>query len=240
MKTIIVIPSRYESTRFPGKPLAKIAGKSLIQRVWESSRQSRLADGVFVATDDSRIAEHVTEFGGIAVMTSRDHACGTDRIAEAIRKIETSTELAEFVINVQGDEPLADMEAIDGLIECLQAGHSDVATLACPLLSPTDLDNPDVVKVVADRDDRALYFSRAAIPWSSPAIARRHIGIYGFTRDALLAFSELDPAPLEIAERLEQLRLLQNGYTIRILETSSPHPGVDRPEDVARIEALLA
>ena len=237
MKALIVIPARYASTRFPGKPLADIAGKSLVRRVYERACTSQAAAGVWVATDDPRIFDHVIEFGGRVVNTRVDHESGTDRIAEALEKIE-QVEETEYtqVVNVQGDEPLIDMASVDETIQLLQREPEiDVATLCCPVRDETEFLSRDVVKVVRDLLGNALYFSRAPIPCSSSELARRHVGLYAYQRRALLAFPSLSPSPLEGEEKLEQLRLLQNGFRIRVLDTEKPHAGVDRPEDVERI-----
>ena len=241
MKAIIVIPSRWSSTRFPGKPLALIAGVSLIRRVYDRANASRLAAAVYVATDDERIERHVAGFRGNVVSTPRELPTGTDRIAAAMKVIE-SRESVRFdqVINVQGDEPLIDVESVDRIIATLQSEAVDIATLACPLRSKAEFQRPDVVKVVVDSAGNALYFSRSPIPHGGGAIALRHIGLYGYQAAALAAFTSLPPGRLEVAEKLEQLRALENGYKIRVLETLAPHLGVDRPEDVQRIEDELA
>lgn len=240
MQAVIVIPARYGSTRFPGKPLVKIAGVSLLQRVHDRVRNCRKAAGIYIATDDDRIAAHVEKFGGRVVMTAPELPSGTDRIAAALRKIQASDDLTfSQVINVQGDEPLIDVEAVDSMIEALQNLPIDVVTLSCPLSVEAEFLNPDVVKVVRDRNGMALYFSRAPIPHESWRLARRHIGVYGYQTAALEAFAALPPSPLEQAERLEQLRLLENGFRIHMIDTSKPHLGVDRPEDVSRVEQEL-
>lgn len=240
MRAVIVIPSRYGSTRFPGKSLAPIAGKSLIRRVYERVARTARATGVWVATDDERIAEHVGSFGGRAVLTSPDHASGTDRIAEAIQKLEEDAQMPfDQIINVQGDEPLIEVALIDGLIEVLQSTMCDVATLACPIRGEEELLDRNVVKVVTDLDGNALYFSRAPIPFGDLSLARRHIGVYGYQRESLLSFSSLPASPLEKSESLEQLRLIQNGYRLRVIETDQPHLGVDHPDDIARVETAL-
>jgi 3-deoxy-manno-octulosonate cytidylyltransferase (CMP-KDO synthetase) len=232
MKAVIVIPARWASTRFPGKPLAMIAGVSLIQRVYERAALSRRASAVYVATDDARIASHVESFGGRVLQPAGDFQSGTDRIAAAVRSLDSY----DAVINVQGDEPLIDPAVIDQLIDAL--ADCEMATLACPLLSDDELAARDIVKVVTDLAGFALYFSRA--PIGSRDTALRHIGIYGYRAAALARFTALPPAPLERAESLEQLRALQNGLRIRVLQTDKPHLGVDRPEDVGRVEAELA
>jgi 3-deoxy-manno-octulosonate cytidylyltransferase (CMP-KDO synthetase) len=229
MNAVIVIPARWASTRFPGKPLVMIAGTSLIQRVYERSKSSRAARAVFVATDDQRIADHVRGFGGSVVMPQGEFQSGTDRIAASLDLLG-----GEFdrVIGVQGDEPLIDPEAIDRIADALAT--ADIATLACPIESE-ELAARDVVKVVTALDGMALYFSRAAL-----AGAQRHVGIYGYQTRVLRALAKLAPSPLERAESLEQLRALQNGFKIRVLHTAKPHLGVDRPEDVLRVEKELA
>src|ERR1051326_1253078 len=247
MKAVIVIPARWASTRFPGKPLAMIAGVSLIQRVYERAALSRRASAVYVATDDARIASHVEYFGGRVLQPAGDFQSGTDRIAAAVRSLDSY----DAVINVQGDEPLIDPAVIDQLIDAL--ADCEMATLACPLLSDDELAARDIVKVVTDLAGFALYFSRA--PIGSRDTALRHIGIYGYRAAAPAPFPPLPPpppprppappappppAPLERAESLEQLRALQNGRRIRVLQTDKPHLGVDRPEDVGRVEAELA
>jgi 3-deoxy-manno-octulosonate cytidylyltransferase (CMP-KDO synthetase) len=242
MKGVIVIPARYGSTRFPGKPLVEIAGVSLIRRVYERSIASTRAAAVYVATDDARIADHVHHFGGRVVSPAGDYQSGTDRIAAAIREIE-SLEATSFdqVVNVQGDEPLIDIGNVDRLIDALQRDATiEIATLAAPIATEEEFASRDVVKVVTALTGNALYFSRAAIPFSGRELARRHIGVYAYQRAALDAFVTHAPSPLERAESLEQLRALQNGFTIRVIETTTPHIGVDRPEDVANVERELA
>ena len=236
MKAVIVIPARWASTRFPGKPLASIAGVSLIQRVYERAAKSGRADAVFVATDDDRIARHVEEFGGRVVMPHGVFATGTDRIAAALPMFD---EPYDQVVNVQGDEPLIDVGSIDAVIAALDGG-ADMATLACPIESDDEYTARDVVKVVTDSAGNALYFSRAPIPYGSRVLARRHVGIYGYQSHVLRKLSQLAPSPLEVAESLEQLRALQNGFKIHVLHTDKPHLGVDRPEDVLRVEAEIA
>ncbi|PYQ52339.1 MAG: 3-deoxy-manno-octulosonate cytidylyltransferase [Acidobacteria bacterium] len=232
MKAVIVIPARWASTRFPGKPLAMIAGTSLIQRVYERAKLARRANAIFVATDDKRIADHVASFGGKIVQPKGDFQSGTDRIAAALNLLG-----GEFdqVINVQGDEPLIDSESIDALVESLQTTKVDMATLACPIESDEELRSRDIVKVVMALDGKALYFSRAPL-----AGALRHIGVYGYQTRVLRALARLEPSPLERAESLEQLRALQNGFRIQVLHTPKPHLGIDRPEDVLRVEQELA
>jgi len=232
MSAVILIPARWASTRFPGKPLAMIAGMSLIQRVYERAKRSRRAKAVFVATDDARIAEHVKAFGGNVALPKGEFHSGTDRIAAALDLLGKEF---DQVVNVQGDEPLIDSDSVDRLIEALQTTQSDMATLACPLENEEELFSRHIVKVVAALDGTALYFSRAPL-----AGAERHIGLYGYQTAVLRALAALPPSPLERAESLEQLRALQNGFKIALLQTSKPHLGVDRPEDVLRVEQELA
>ncbi|HVT01750.1 MAG TPA: 3-deoxy-manno-octulosonate cytidylyltransferase [Thermoanaerobaculia bacterium] len=240
MQAVIVIPARYGSSRFPGKPLVQIAGISLLQRVHDRVRSCRKAAHIYVATDDERIASHVRGFGGSVVMTASELPSGTDRIAAAMSEIRQRDGLNfTQIINVQGDEPLIDVDGVDAMISALQSLPIDVVTLSCPLSSEEEFRNRDVVKVVRDRNGTALYFSRAPIPHDSWHLARRHIGVYGYQSAALNAFSALPPSPLELEERLEQLRLLENGFRIHVIDTAKPHLGVDRPEDVSRIEQEL-
>ena len=246
MRAVIVIPARYGSTRFPGKPLVPIAGISLIRRVYERAATSRRANAVYVATDDDRIFAHVSEFGGNVVKPEGEFQSGTDRIAAALPLIETiDGGTFDIIVNVQGDEPLIDMTAVDALIDLLSGAAGSqpadvihMGTLASPLESDDELQARDVVKVVVDAMNNALYFSRAAI--GSRETALRHIGVYAYRRAVLERFVTLPPSPLERAESLEQLRALQQGFKIAVLQTTKPHHGVDRPEDVARVESELA
>lgn len=238
MRSVIVIPTRWASTRFPGKPLAPIAGVSLIQRVYARAHASSRATAVYVATDDERIMGHVADFGGKVVRPEGDFTTGTDRIAAALPLIE-ELERAPFdiIVNVQGDEPLIDVSSVDALIARLENTPSGMATLACPLESDEELHARDVVKVVTDSMGNAIYFSRAAI--GSREVALRHIGVYAYRRSTLQRFVALPPSPLERAESLEQLRALDHGFRIAVSRTAKPHLGVDRPEDVARVESEL-
>jgi len=209
-----------------------IAGVSLIQRVYERASRSKRANAIFVATDDDRIAGHVASFGGRVVRPEGDFQSGTDRIAAAL---DLLGDAYDQVMNVQGDEPLIDVSAIDAVIEVLRTTGVDMATLAAPIESDEEWQSRDVVKVVTALSGDALYFSRAPL-----AGAQRHVGIYGYQTDVLRALAALAPSPLERAESLEQLRALQNGLKIRVVQTTRPHLGVDRPEDVARVEHELA
>jgi 3-deoxy-manno-octulosonate cytidylyltransferase (CMP-KDO synthetase) len=235
MRSVIVIPARWASTRFPGKPLAPIAGVSLIRRVFERAAKSARASAVYVATDDERIAAHVESFGGTVLRPDGEFQTGTDRIAAALRLVASDFDV---VVNVQGDEPLIDISIVDSLIDLLQDRDTEMATMACPLSSDEEYLARDVVKVVTDARGIALYFSRA--PIGSRETALRHIGVYAYRRDALERFVTLPQSPLERAESLEQLRALQHGLKIAVLLTGKPHLGVDRPEDVARVENELA
>jgi 3-deoxy-manno-octulosonate cytidylyltransferase (CMP-KDO synthetase) len=241
MSGVIVIPARWASTRFPGKPLAVIAGVSLIQRVYERAARSVGAAAVYVATDDDRIFDHVLAFGGKVVRPEGDFQSGTDRIAAALDLIETIERHAfTRVVNVQGDEPLIDVRSVDAILDVLADSGVDMATLACPIESEEEYTSRDVVKVVTDGHDDALYFSRAPIPYGGHRAAQRHVGLYGYQSAVLRAFAAMATSPLERAESLEQLRALQNGFKIRVLLTTKPHLGVDRPEDVLRVESELA
>jgi len=235
MRSVIVIPARWASTRFPGKPLAPIAGVSLIRRVHERAAQSKRASSIYVATDDDRIADHVREFGGSVLRPVGEFQTGTDRIAAALRLVR---EDFDVVVNVQGDEPLIDIEQVDALIALLGEHGSEMATMACPLGSDEELHARDVVKVVLDANDDAIFFSRA--PIGSRDVALRHIGVYAYRREAIERFVGLPQAPLELAESLEQLRALHHRFRIAVLRTTKPHLGVDRPEDVERVESELA
>ena len=240
---LVVIPVRYGSTRFPGKPLAMLRGKPVIQHVYEQAARARRVEVAVVATDDRRILEAVERFGGQAVMTSPTARSGTERAAEAARARSESV-----IVNVQGDEPLVQPEMIDQLAEYLERHRAvPMASLMTKLERAEDLASPNVVKVVVDADGFALYFSRAAIPFVRQGTGDRgqvrywkHIGIYGYQRHFLLQFPHLAPTPLEQLEQLEQLRALEHGYRIRLLETAHDTIGVDTPEDLARVDAMMS
>jgi len=236
---IAVIPARYGSTRFPGKPLALIAGKPMIQRVYECAREAQAIDEVIVATDDERIADVVAGFGGRAVMTSSEHQTGTDRIAEAIRNMP-----GEIILNVQGDEPLLPVEVLDGLVQAMKNSAADMGTVAVPFgLTQRDPGDPNAVKVVIGAQGYALYFSRALIPFdragSCAVEPLLHWGLYAYRRDFLERFVGWPRGRLEACEMLEQLRALENGARIMVVITEHQSAGVDVPEDVTRVEALL-
>lgn len=240
MKTLGIIPARYASSRFPGKALANIAGKSMLQRVYEQAQQAKLLDAVVVATDDERIFDHCNAFHGNVMMTSPDHQSGTDRCAEVARQVEDF----ELVVNIQGDEPFIQPEQIDLVVEPLKK-DAQISTLAKQIESSEALFNPNVVKVVFDNHHRAMYFSRHPVPyvrgelqtnWLKAPSHFKHIGLYGFRRDVLLAISELPIGFYEKCESLEQLRWLEQGYTITVALTDKETIGIDTPDDLAKIK----
>jgi 3-deoxy-manno-octulosonate cytidylyltransferase (CMP-KDO synthetase) len=263
MKIIAIIPARYDSTRFPGKPLAMINGKPLIQYVWEAASKASLINRVIVATDDERIFKKVKEFGGEAWMTSAHHTTGTDRITEVAKKFE-----ADIIVNIQGDEPLIEPKVIDMAVEPFlnppsppflkggQGGVIQMGTICTKIKSDNELKDPNVVKVVIDRNGFALYFSRFPIPYTrergqgargkgqgydirSSALHYKHIGLYVYKKDFLLKFAGMKPTPLEESEKLEQLRALENGYKIKVVETEYNSIGVDTPKDLERVKEIL-
>ncbi len=247
MRVTAIIPARYASTRFPGKPLADILGKPMIQWVYERTARSAMVDRVIVATDDARISEAVEAFGGEVQMTRADHPTGTDRLAEVASRIDT-----DIVVNVQGDEPLIDPQMIDMAVAPLVEDRSlPMGTLMTPLGGVEEYRNPNVVKVVASRAGCALYFSRAPIPHPrdfagdlgtrfSEVPAFKHIGLYVYRKEFLLAYPGLEPTPLENLEKLEQLRALEHGYPIRVVKTDLVSQGVDTPEDLEKVRAMAA
>lgn len=243
MKTVAIIPARYASSRLEGKPLVDIAGKPMIEWVYEAASRSRLIDRVIVATDDRRILERVKHFGGEALLTSARHASGTDRVAEAAAELHCDT-----VVNLQGDEPLMEPGVIEGVVELLKE-YKDVymASAQSPIRSIAQFINPNVVKVVADRDNYALYFSRSPIPCQHlssdedalTSLGFRHIGLYVYRKDFLMKVVRLEPSPLEKQERLEQLRVLENGYRIKLTTTHYDSPGVDTAADLERVREII-
>ncbi len=258
MAITAIIPSRYHSSRFPGKPLVDIWGKPMVQHVYERVEGSTLVAEVIVATDDARIADVVRKFGGKAVMTSQDHRTGTERVAEVARGIE-----AEIIANIQGDEPLIRGDVIDEAIRPLISDESIyISTLKSPITRISDWFNPNVVKVVTDREGFALYFSRSAIPFFRDKLGGngrfpsseqelgddslpldslyRHIGLYVYRRSLLLSMAHMEPTPLERAEGLEQLRFLENGYRIKVIPIDYHPIGVDTPEDLREVSEKLA
>jgi len=239
-KAVGIIPARWSSTRFPGKPLYLIFGKPLLQHVWKRCRRAKNLDSVIIATDDMRIAKVAFDWGAEVSLTARKHQSGTDRVAEVARNAKQFA----FVINIQGDEPLIDSHLIDRLVEKLRSHRKiDIVTAAHPFENPAEASSPHQVKVVVDARGRALYFSRAAIPYPrNPSKIKylRHQGIYGFRRDALLQFVRWKRGPLERAESLEQLRPLENGVSVHVLLTKQGYPGVDTPTDAEALERKLA
>ena len=234
-----IIPARYDSTRFPGKALADIAGKTLIRRVYERVALAAAVSRVIVATDDERIMREVTSFGGEAVITSTSHSSGTDRVAEA-----AGTVGGDVIVNVQGDEPLINPEVVNAVCGLVVSDASiRCATAASPIHDRDEYENPNSVKVVIDRQGRALYFSRAPIPWyrEDPfSGALLHQGIYCFRREALEEYTQLEETALERAEKLEQLRMLEHGWHIGVVVTDHRSVGVDTPEDAAEVSRLVA
>jgi 3-deoxy-manno-octulosonate cytidylyltransferase (CMP-KDO synthetase) len=238
---LAVVPARYGSTRFPGKPLAPIAGRPMIQHVVERVRLAKLVSRVVVATDDQRIKSAVEAFGGEAILTRADHANGTDRVAEVAAHVT-----AQIYVNVQGDEPLIDPGTVDAVIAAMLEDESvQIATPCVAIEEPKDIMDPNVVKVVRDFDGNGIYFSRAPIPWvrdtnaSVKAQHWKHLGLYAYRREALLEYQTLPPGELERIEQLEQLRWLENGFRIRVAETDYDAVSVDVPSDIERVEKLL-
>ena len=252
MTAIVIIPARYDSTRFPGKPLYPLKGVPVIQHVYENAKRARLADDVIIATDSETIFERVLSFGGKAVMTDKKHPSGTDRIAEVAASINY-----DIIVNVQGDEPLVRPEMIDDVITILDDERASIGTLIKKIENPDEITDPNVVKVVFDKEGFALYFSRAPVPYhrdewktmdfiyrvprsESENAIYKHVGIYGYRRNALLSLAEMEPTKLEKIEKLEQLRALENGMKIKVRETLFETCGVDTPEDIERVEKCLS
>ena len=240
-----IIPARYASTRFPAKPLANIGGKSMIQRVVEQARQAASLSRVVVATDDERIRAHVADFGGEVVMTSVHHQSGTDRCQEAVQQLGIS---ADYIVNIQGDEPFIQPRQIDLLTSVLD-GATELATLVKVISDPQTLLNPNSAKVVLGTNGDALYFSRHPIPyvrgkpagtWSDAHTYYKHIGLYAYRTDILAQLTQLPPSSLELAESLEQLRWLENGYRIRTVLTDLESHGIDTPEDLEKVSQLVS
>ncbi len=236
-----IIPARYASTRFPGKPLVKIAGVTMIERVYRQATKCKLVTRVIVATDDERIAEVVRGFGGEVAMTRDDHATGTDRLAEVAQRLSD----IDIIVNIQGDEPLIDPDSVDSVVTPLLESAVEMATASRLLTNPAEIESPQVVKVVVGQDKNALYFSRFPLPFYRDATAISdqvhfgHIGLYVYTRECLLKISQLAPTPLEKAECLEQLRALENGIKISVVQFKTQALAVDVPEDVEKIESAL-
>lgn len=241
MDTIGIIPARYQSSRFEGKVLTDILGKPMIQHVWERAKQAKVLDELIIACDDERVASVAKDFGAKVVMTSKNHTCGTDRIAEVINPLDV-----KFIINIQGDEPLVHPVMIDTVARALMENKNiSMATLKKKITNPADLQDPHVVKVVVDKNDFALYFSRSCIPYQAqncevkePAYYK-HIGLYGYTKDFLFIFKNFSESNLEKIERLEQLRVLEEGFRIKVIETKYDTIGVDTPQDLDKVKAFL-
>jgi len=229
-----IIPARYDSKRFPGKHLSVILGKSIIQRVYEQAQTANLLQRIIIATDDERIFQASQAFGAEVLMTSPLHNSGTERAAEIAEKINTP-----IIINIQGDEPLLRGKMIDDLVIALQDETIPMATLAAKVKDLSLINEKNIVKAVLDKNGFALYFSRSPLPFQASDYFWQHIGIYGYQRDFLLEFSQLSASRLETTEKLEQLRVLENGYKIKIIETSSPTLSVNTPKDIIRIENFL-
>lgn len=242
MNVAVVIPARWGSTRFPGKPLVKIAGMTMIERVYRQAEKARLVRRVMVATDDQRIYDAVRAFGGEVMMTRSDHVNGTERLAE----VAADNESLDIIVNVQGDEPLIDPATIDAAVKPLLADPSvQMSTIAAPITDQAEIQSDSVVKVAIARSGDALYFSRLPIPFyrgAVPGAVRKHfahIGLYVYRRQTLLRISALEPTALELAESLEQLRALEHGIAIRVVEVSGRTPAVDKPEDLAVVQKAL-
>lgn len=241
MKSIGIIPARYASTRFPGKVLADIEGKPMIQHVWEQAKKSRFLNDVMIACDDPKVEAAAKKFGAKAVMTSPQHASGTDRIAEAVRGLD-----CDVVLNIQGDEPLVHPQMLEALVQALTVDRESVmSTVIKVITDPSEIANPNVVKAVIDRDQNAMYFSRSAIPFNREGVDflklryYKHFGLYGYRKEFLLRFKELPESPLEETEKLEQLRVLQAGYRIKTVTTDHDTVAVDTPADLERVCAIL-
>ncbi len=241
--TLGMIPARFGSTRFPGKPLAKISGKSLIQRTYENAKKCNALDELVVATDDRKIFNHVTSFGGKSVMTSSDCPTGTERLAEAVKENYPDTDL---IVNIQGDEPFLEPDVIVKVIQALDDDLVAVmSTAVVKIDSEEDALNYSVNKCVMDENGNALYFSRTLIPsghggsWRPDITYYKHLGIYGYRRDFLLHYADLQPTPLQLAEDLEQLKVLEHGFRIKVAVVESNSIGVDHPEDIKKVEQLL-
>ena len=231
--SVAIIPARYQSSRLPGKPLKKIEGRTLIEHVYRRVELARGLDRIMVATDDDRIRAAVEAFGGDAILTGTEHQSGTDRLAEAAADMPDDT----IVINVQGDEPLIEPEVIESALTAARLRDADVVTLMTPLRDPKAIADPNTVKVVVDKNGLAMYFSRSVIPSSGPCFL--HLGLYAYTVGFLRSFTRLEPTTLELAERLEQLRILEHGYRIRVVEVQSDSWGIDTPEDLEAFQTLL-
>jgi len=241
---LAVIPARFGSTRLPGKPLLKIGSQTILERVWRQVSRARSVHRVAIATDDQRICDAAREFGAEVFMTSSEHPSGTDRVAEVAAKLDAAD--ASIVVNVQGDEPFLDPEAIELAVKPMSGKGVCMSTLKTPFRDPAEAADPNVVKVVCDLQGNALYFSRLPIPLVRDRAEAggftwfKHLGLYVYERGFLLGYPSLPRGPLEAAEKLEQLRALENGYQIRVVETASDSVGIDTHEDLERARALPA
>lgn len=233
-KAVVVIPSRYQSRRFPGKPLAPILGKPMLQWVFEGVCEARLVQRILIATDDERILKAAARFGAEAVMTAARHQTGTDRVAEVAAGLD-----AGLILNVQGDEPLISGKMIDSLIRAFGEESTQMASLMVKRSDLALIADPNIVKVVVDQQGYALYFSRSALPFGAKDFFFQHIGVYGYRRDFLLRFVKMGRSRLEELENLEQLRAIENGHRIRMVEVERPSLSVDTPEDIIKAEKLL-
>jgi 3-deoxy-manno-octulosonate cytidylyltransferase (CMP-KDO synthetase) len=233
MKILSIIPARYNSTRLLGKPLVDILGKTMIQHVYEKAKQSKYLTGILIATDSEKIKRVVENFGGNAVKTSKEHLSGTDRIAEVAKGAD-----ADIIVNIQGDEPLISPKTIDKVIEPFLRNNHILMTTVMTKLNEVDYNNPNVVKVVTDKNNNALYFSRSLIPYprnKSKSIFYKHIGLYAYKKELLLRLAELPQSPLEQTESLEQLRVLENGYKIKCVYVEEDTISVDTKEDLKKV-----
>jgi 3-deoxy-manno-octulosonate cytidylyltransferase (CMP-KDO synthetase) len=240
-KVVGVIPARYSSTRFEAKVLVDIMGKPMIQWVWERAKQVKILDELIIACDDERVAEVARGFGAQVVMTAKGHTSGTDRIAEVVNPIEVNV-----VVNIQGDEPLVHPTMIDSVARAILSDSSiSVATIIRKIDNPQDISDPHVVKVVKDKNDFALYFSRSPIPFHAlnsditAPVYYKHIGLYGYSKDFLFTYKNMASSNLERTEKLEQLRVLEDGYKIKVIETKYDSIGVDTPEDLEKVKEYL-
>lgn len=238
MKCVALIPARYQATRFPGKLIQQLQGKSIIRHAYENTRDSQLFDEVIVVTDSDIIFKEITHYGGYAIMSKNEHESGSDRIAEVLPDIDT-----EIVVNVQGDEPFVKRDFLEKLIAVFKDKEVKVASLMHPLLNKEDINNPNAVKVVVDISGFALYFSRSPVPFSRnagmAASCMKHIGIYAYRKETLLDFASWEKTPLERMEMLEQLRYLENGIPMKMVQVNGAPVAIDTPEDLEKARALF-
>ena len=238
MKVIGIIPARFSSVRFVGKVLADLGGKPVVQHVWENAKKAKMIEDLIIASDDERIIKAAEDFGARAVYTSPDQPSGTDRLVEVINPMDV-----EVVVNIQGDEPMVREEMIDDLVRAiLEDKDVYMATLARKIEDKDEIENPNVVKLVKDKNNFAIYFSRSAIPYARPETAPvyyKHLGLYAYTKDFLIEFTNFPKSQLETAEGLEQLRVLENGYHIKVIETEFDTIGIDTPEDLEKARIAM-